>query len=373
MLARGGNVVYSGASKDMLGYFKTMGHTCPTHTNPTDFALDLVTINLQYERKEKRDREKVTSLIDNFKRSSVLYTDHRVITLPAELGRMQREQAPLMTSFPILVHRSMLNIVRQPPLLFARIMQVIGLGVILALFFAPLRNDYTAVQTRLGYINEILPVYFVGLLQNAALYPYERDVFYREYADRAYSVESFILTYTTNELPFEIFTSLVFSVFAVIAVGLNRTVKMYFSVTYNVFCIVSCGESLGIIFNTFFDASTGFAINVCSTILSLGMFMAGLMSYNVPGFLSAMNHLSPLKYTVGSLLPYSLERQTFTCEDYQKLPNGRCPIETGEDVMRVYDYKFDPELNMVYVAAVTVAYRLVAYLVLKAKKMSWRK
>ncbi|EPS45803.1 hypothetical protein H072_167 [Dactylellina haptotyla CBS 200.50] len=371
LLARGGNVVYSGASIDMLHYFQSLGFTCPTHTNPADFALDLVTVNLQHEKREKRDREKVKSLIDSFKRTSTLYTDHRTITLPAELGRLQREQAPLLVSLPVLVERSLINIWRQPHLVFARIMQVVGLGIILALFFAPLKNDFTSVQTRLGYINEILPVYFVGLLQNAALYPYERDVFYREYADRAYSLEAFILSYTTNEIPFELFSGLTFSAFAVMAVGLNRTVKMYFAVSYNVFCIVNAGESLGIIFNTFFDASTGFAINVCSTMLSLGMFMAGLMSYNIPTFLSAMNHLSPLKYSVGNLLPYSLEGQHFSCEDYQKLPGGRCPVENGKDVLNIYGYHYDSKKNLVYLAVVTVAYRIVAYLVLKAKKTSW--
>ncbi|KAJ6255936.1 hypothetical protein Dda_9227 [Drechslerella dactyloides] len=370
LLARGGNVVYSGASVNMLSYFSSLGFTCPSHTNPADFALDLVTVNLQYEQKEKRDREKVTSLIDSFKRTSTIYSDHRVITLPAELGRLQREQAPLFVSYPVLVERSLINIWRQPPLVFARIMQVVGLGIILALFFAPLKNDYTSVQTRLGYINEILPVYFVGLLQNAALYPNERDVFYREFADRAYSVEAFILSYTTNEIPFEIVTGLLHAVFAVMAVGLNRTAKMYFAVSYNVFCIVSCGESLGIIFNTFFDASTGFAINVCSTILSLGMSMAGLMSYNVPGFLAAMNHLSPLGYAVGNLLPYSMEGQKFTCEKYQELPDGMCPVQTGDDVLRLYGYHYDSRMNLVYLAVVTVSYRIVAYLVLKGKKMS---
>ncbi|KAF3908799.1 hypothetical protein ABW21_db0207627 [Orbilia brochopaga] len=371
LLARGGNVVYSGPSIDMLSYFDSLGFTCPTYINPADFALDLVTVNLQHEQKEKRDREKVNSLIDSFKRTSTLYSDHRIITLPAELGRLKREQAPLLVSYPVLVERSLINIWRQPPLVFARIMQVVGLGIILALFFAPLKNDYTSVQTRLGYINEILPVYFVGLLQNAALYPSERDVFYREYADGAYSVEAFLLSYTTNEIPFEILTGFLFSVFAVLAVGLNRTAKMYFAVSYNVFCIVSCGESLGVIFNTFFDASTGFAINVCSTILSLGMFMAGLMSYNVPGFLTAMNHLSPLKYAVGNMLPYSLEGQKFTCERYQELPNGVCPVSTGYDVLRLYGYHYDGRRNLLYLAVVTVAYRIAAYLVLKGTKMNW--
>jgi hypothetical protein len=47
-------------------------------------------------------------------------------------------------------------------LLVARIMQVVGMGIVLALFFAPLKNNYYYVQNRLGFLVEIAPLYFVG-------------------------------------------------------------------------------------------------------------------------------------------------------------------------------------------------------------------
>ena len=76
------------------------------------------------------------------------------------------------------------------------------------------------------------------------------------------------------EVPFEIVSALLFSLLGCIAINLKRTVPMYFIVALNAFCIVSCGESIGIIFNTLFQ-STGFALNVTSTILSIGTFMSG--------------------------------------------------------------------------------------------------
>jgi hypothetical protein len=51
---------------------------------------------------------------------------------------------------------------RQPEILIARIMQVVGLGIVLSLYFAPLKHDYFAVQNRLGFLIEIGPLYFVG-------------------------------------------------------------------------------------------------------------------------------------------------------------------------------------------------------------------
>jgi hypothetical protein len=43
----------------------------------------------------------------------------------------------------------------------------------------------------------------------------------------------------------------------------------------NVFCIVSCGESVGIMFNSLFD-HTGFAINITSILISIAVLMAGI-------------------------------------------------------------------------------------------------
>ena len=53
--------------------------------------------------------------------------------------------------------------------------------------------------------------------------------------------------------------------------------------------------------------------------------MAGLISLSIPPFLQAFNHLSPLKYAVQNLLPYTLYNVKFTCNDEQRLGTGQCP------------------------------------------------
>src|SRR5258706_152899 len=43
LLARGGSPCYAGPGSNMLPHFAALGYTCPTTTNPADFALDLIT------------------------------------------------------------------------------------------------------------------------------------------------------------------------------------------------------------------------------------------------------------------------------------------------------------------------------------------
>ena len=371
LLARGGSPVFAGKGADMLPYFESLGFRCPTTTNPADFALDLITVNLQQASKETATREKVRSLILNWDNSSppIIQTTSQIST-PAELGALARSSTPFTTAFPILICRSFINFRRSPPALIARTTQVLGFAIILTLFFAPLQSNTYSIQTRLGFIQEFAALYFVGMLQNVAVYPTEKAVFYREHDDNAYSVTSFLLTYTVLEIPFEIITSLIFALLTVIAAGLPRTVSLFFIVAFNCFAVVSCGESVGIMFNTLF-AHTGFAVNVTSVILSLATIMGGIMSLDIPAFLQAWNHLSPIKWSLGNLAPYTLRGLHFTCPDGEEQCGG---LRTGEEVLSLYNLDTDPRKNLAALGACVVIYRVVAWGILefKRKRSSWR-
>jgi ABC-type multidrug transport system ATPase subunit len=375
LLARGGHLVYAGPGSQMLPHFASLGHPCPSNVNPADFALDLISVDLQSSRREARTKEKVNSLITSWTNTptsaSHLTRATSHVSLPAELGSFRRKPTPFLTALPLLMHRSTLSFKRDPNAILARTSQVLGFGIIVTLFFAPLKSDFPAVQSRLGFLQEIIALYFVGMLQNVAVYPSEKAVFYNEHADGAYGVSAFFFAYLLLELPFEIVTSLLFSCLASLAAGLPRTVEVYFVIALNAFCVVSCGESVGMMFNTLF-ASTGFAVNLTSVVLSLGVLMSGVLSTNLASFLDAFNHLSPGKWGVANMAAYTLKGFEFTCTQAERGPDGKCPISTGEDALRLYNLDVDGPLNLVYLVVVTVGYRIAAYLLLKAVRSRWR-
>ena len=371
LLARGGCPVYAGAGSLMLEHFASLGHPCPPATNPADFALDLITVDLQESRREEASREMVRSLITSWTdTSSFIHRAASRIATPAELGSFARSVTPFRTAFPLLLHRSFINFRRNPPSIIARTTQVGGYAVILTLFFAPLKSDYISIQTRLGFLQEFAALYFVGMLQNVAVYPDEKAVFYREHDDGAYPVSAFFLQYTLAEIPFEIVTSFLFAVLTVLAAGLPRTASVFFIVAFNTFSIVSCGESIGIMFNTLVT-HTGFAVNLTSVILSVATIMGGIMSLNIPTFLQAFNHLSPIKWALGNMAPYTLKGIEFTCADAQRLPNGQCPISTGKEVLKLYNLETNAGLNLMALGVCVVAYRMLAYVLLVARRTRW--
>ena len=165
LLAKGGQVAYSGRGSDMLQHFASLGHICPSTTNPADFALDMVSINLREEKSEAAGREKVEKLIRQF---AAIQQSEKEFGIQDETteglglaGLEGRDLTPMYIAMPILVKRCWLRFKRQPELAVVRIMQVVVLGVFIGLFFAPLGTDYFSLQNRLGVIQLVLACAFV--------------------------------------------------------------------------------------------------------------------------------------------------------------------------------------------------------------------
>ncbi|KAL3421066.1 ABC transporter [Phlyctema vagabunda] len=178
LLARGGSPTYSGKGSDMLSYFSSIGFDCPVNTNPSDFALDLVAVDTRRSEIEATSRDKVQKVIEEWKQrekaDSSLSPGDTQISMPAELGRHVRKVTPFRVAFPLLVKRSLINFRRDPTVATARISQVLGYAVMITLFFAPLKSNYEGIQSRFGFIQELVAIYFVGMLQNVAVYPSEK-------------------------------------------------------------------------------------------------------------------------------------------------------------------------------------------------------
>jgi ABC-type multidrug transport system ATPase subunit len=154
LLARGGSPVYTGTAAGMLPHFNSLGFPCPTTTNPADFALDLITVDLQVSSREKTTRSRVQSLIASWSGGDFAPAHNpATISTPAQLGALVRKSTSFASAYPILVHRASINFRRQPPLILARIMQVAGL----VSYNSPIPSFHDTDFQLLGYhINALL-------------------------------------------------------------------------------------------------------------------------------------------------------------------------------------------------------------------------
>jgi len=92
------------------------------------------------------------------------------------------------------------------------------------------------------------------------------------------------------------------------------------------------------------------------------------MSIDMPAFLKGLNYFNPCKYAAATLSIKAFTNFEFTCTDTQRLPDGSCPTRTGQQVLDLLNYHTSLASNIGVLVAVTVAYRLIAYAVLRLSK-----
>ncbi|KAI9761123.1 MAG: hypothetical protein M1840_002020 [Geoglossum simile] len=373
LLARGGSVVYSGQLQHMLAHFKELGFECPQTTNPADFALGLITVDPQQEDRDEASHEKVQRMIRGWDASlRPLSIAAPQIAPPSELSSLSREMNPFRVTFPLVLKRSTINTVKNPTIMLMRITTVILTGITCALFFAPLQSNAESIRARMGFIQHCAGLYCLGVLQAIALYPMERNVFYSENAGGCYTTSTFLLSYTTLEVPFQILSSLMFGALASYGVGLRRTPSFFLITALNSFLALSCGESVGIVLCTLSPSHIYPQLNPAFTALAIASTMGGIMALNIPSFLQALNYLNPIGYQIGNMAVYAMRGNKFTCRPSQQV-NGQCPLSTGEQVLKLYHLNKNADMYLIALGCMAVAHRIGAYLVVKVARTQWNR
>ncbi|KAL6950965.1 hypothetical protein ACO0QE_000249 [Hanseniaspora vineae] len=373
LLSKYGKVAFNGSPSSMKNFFmNNLHYKCPKLTNIADFYLDLISLNTQNDTNERISQTRVDSILqkwEEYRSAHPVNPNSANDYEKSDGGAPHREvkTVPLYTIYQICLIRQFKNLVRDLDPLVARLVQVPSMGIILALYFSPLKHRGTsAILNRFGLVQQATSLYFVGMLSNLAIYPGERNFFYNEYQDGVHggSLLPFFFSYLTIELPMSIFGSLIYSIFSVLVTGLPRNATNFFWTFYGVFIFVTCGESLGILTNTLFP-QPGFVVNSISICISLGCCMSGIMSLSMDVVLKVINWFSPMNFVIITLINHAFPESLQIKLDPQT-------IITGKEILQNYGIYKGKDYYMIYATLVMIGYRLLAFIVLWWKLKSLR-
>jgi hypothetical protein len=280
----------------------------------------------------------------------------------------------------ILYQRSFTNLIRQPVLFFNRITQCLFYALILACYYAPVnQTTQESIQNRIGLLYELTAVNFIGMLNCIAMFPNERNIFYREIFDGYYSALAFIMAYYSIALPLMVASALALALVATWSTGLVITFIQMLQMTYICFCYILTGESIGVIFCILFQ-EIGFAVNVMSAILSVFGIMSGFISLDMPKVLQDISRIWPISWGAYLSANVAFEDTTFKCDGsetnnyyyYSSTSNSTstCTLQTGDDVLSLYGFtSSNPQLNMnfhyIMIAVIASCYFLISLIAVK--------
>jgi hypothetical protein len=169
--------VFFGSIPDALEFFRSAGYACPTHVNPGDFFLDLISIDRRSVAAERQSLERIEHLVQHFARSqSSAALDSSLSRLADMIDESADQQAcagsacapalPTSATFQlddstrgrinyfaqigVLFERTMLNMARDRMVILSRVLEAIVLGFLVGLIFFQLDDTPSGIKSRIA-------------------------------------------------------------------------------------------------------------------------------------------------------------------------------------------------------------------------------
>ncbi|XP_041865558.1 ATP-binding cassette sub-family G member 8 isoform X2 [Melanotaenia boesemani] len=267
VLLSSGSAVYCGAARDMVPYFTALGYPCPRYCNPSDFYVDLISIDRRSPEQEAECLERARLLADKFaekvqdtddhmwkpSESNMTQTDstqqpnrkeaEEVITVSKERNRLPGR----LHQFTILIRRHIFNDYRDLVTVLVHGFEALLMSLLVGFLY------YGAGEQRLNIQDTVALLYMIGALTPFAVVldviakcHTERAMLYHELEDGMYSVTSYFFAKVLGELPEHCVFTLVYGLPIYWLAGLNEAPDRFLLNFSLVWLMVYCSRSMAL-------------------------------------------------------------------------------------------------------------------------------
>ncbi|KAM9345126.1 ATP-binding cassette sub-family G member 8 [Symphorus nematophorus] len=270
VLLSSGSPVYCGAARDMVPYFTALGYPCPRYCNPSDFYVDLISIDRRSLEREAECLERATVLAEQFMEKVRDTEDHMwkpAVTdtaltqaeSPQQLSRRKREEEVITISnqrnrlpgklhqFAILIRRHMYNDYRDLVTLLVHGFEALLMSLLVGFLY------YGAGEKPLPLQDTVALLYMIGALTPFAVVldviakcHTERAMLYHELEDGMYSITSYFFAKVLGELPEHCVFTLVYGVPIYWLAGLNEAPERFLLSFLLVWLMVYCSRAMAL-------------------------------------------------------------------------------------------------------------------------------
>lgn len=269
VLLSSGSAVYCGQAKDMVSYFTTLGYPCPRYCNPSDYYVDLISIDRRTPEKEAQCLEKASMLAAQFlekvknnedfmwksedcgppaleaPQSSVpsVSMKESVITVSK-----QKDQLPgKVHQFTTLIRRQVFNDYRDLVTLVVHGLEALLMSLLIGFLYFGCTEEGLSIQDTVALlymIGALTP--FAVVLDVIAKCHSERAMLYHELEDGMYSVTPYFFAKVLGELPEHCAFTLVYGVPIYWLAGLNVAPDRFLLNFLLVWLTVYCSRSMAL-------------------------------------------------------------------------------------------------------------------------------
>nr|XP_046258753.1 ATP-binding cassette sub-family G member 8 [Scatophagus argus] len=269
VLMSSGSAIYCGAARDMVPYFTALGYPCPRYCNPSDFYVDLISIDRRSRDREAECLQRASILAEQFMEKVRDTEDH--MWKPAETDTaaaqteshqqlravkgeevinisQQRDRLPgKVQQFAILIRRHMYNDYRDLVTLLVHGFEALLMSLLVGCLY------YGAGEERLSIQDTVALLYMIGALTPFAVVldviakcHSERAMLFHELEDGMYSVSSYFFAKVLGELPEHCVFTLVYGLPIYWLAGLNEAPERFLLNFLLVWLMVYCSRAMAL-------------------------------------------------------------------------------------------------------------------------------
>jgi len=215
-----GRPAFYGPREAALPYFAALGYECPFLTNPAEFLIDLVSLDLDSREGLAASKKRVRGLVEAFEASQAPL---KAVSIPLRShARPSRWRSPLrlcvasVGRFGLLLRRALTQVLRDSAVNTDRMAVYASLALLVGNVYGPatlIKAGFTAesVSNRVNVIaNAAINVAMLSMIKTLQVYQRERVVVDRERPQGLYSAGKYLLAKACAELPGDALAAAVF-------------------------------------------------------------------------------------------------------------------------------------------------------------------
>jgi len=346
-----GEVAYFGKASDSIEFFSSMGHPCPTYTNPADFFMAL--LQTQTDEQIARSQKIVKGMAPNLPKFQEVNPDDTTNAFLEKVDKIESvKRASYFTQVVELTRRGWRTVTRNPLTFRARLGSTTVMAILAGLVYLRLGYDQTNISDREGALFYLV-MNQVFATMNALLltFPLERALLVRERSNGMYSIGSYFLGKTISTIPLDIFFPVLTTCIVYFLIGFNTSSdKPFFYFLFAMFGVAYSASSFGIFLGCAFP-SAELAVTIAPVIIIPFMLFGGFFVKlsTVVDWLSWIQYISIFKWGYQALIVNEMTGDKFNCTASELVtvadpPYGVaevCPITDGSQVLESLGLTFD--------------------------------
>ncbi|KAJ2999805.1 ATP-binding cassette sub- G member 2, partial [Globomyces sp. JEL0801] len=246
--------------------------------------------------------------------------------------------------FVTLLHRNMVNVVRDKAIIFATIGQgniksadylAIFVSLIVCLLYGRVTNDFGGVQNRVGvFFFLTLNLTFSVVMPSINEFPNTKKQIRRERAAGSYRPSSAFLAKVASTYPTLYLGNTLMAIPIYFIVGLSTTPTQFFTFMLIIYLQSFVANNFGLLISSAVPSVQVGQIITPLCLLIFMLFGGVLLNIDkVPEFLRWIQYISMITYTTKALNQNEFNGMKFDC-----VPGIPC-YKTGEDVIKAFAYE----------------------------------